>query len=195
LALGYFGADSPLVLAYLATETPVPTDTPLPTPTPTATDTPRPTASPTATFTALPTFTPQPDSDYTDEQFLDVLGSYHETDAYDFSGDREPGWYNFSEDFGSMSMQGGYLQMTLMPEQGFGLVGRIPVGIVHDFVLEADFSVVQFGADGKRQFFGFLFRNTDPLYYAATVTPDGTYSVWSGSEETERLIADLESIP
>jgi len=55
------GVTSPRMLAYLATETPVPTDTPLPTPTPLPTDTPTATPlPPTETPTSLPTETLEP---------------------------------------------------------------------------------------------------------------------------------------
>ncbi|MFN2245393.1 MAG: hypothetical protein ACK2U2_24100 [Anaerolineae bacterium] len=55
------GVSSPQMLAYLATDTPVPTDTPLPTPTPLPTDTPTATPMPpTETPTPLPTETPEP---------------------------------------------------------------------------------------------------------------------------------------
>jgi hypothetical protein len=55
------GIASPNMLAYLATDTPVPTDTPMPTPTPLPTDTPTATpVPPTDTPTSLPTETPAP---------------------------------------------------------------------------------------------------------------------------------------
>ena len=55
------GVTSPNMLAYLATDTPVPTDTPLPTPTPIPTDTPTATSvPPTETPTPLPTETAEP---------------------------------------------------------------------------------------------------------------------------------------
>ena len=67
------GVTSPNMLAYLATDTPVPTDTPLPTPTPLPTNTPVPTPTPlptdtplplpTETSTSLPTDTPAPPTD------------------------------------------------------------------------------------------------------------------------------------
>lgn len=53
------GVTSPQMLAYLATDTPVPTDTPLPTPTPLPTDTPTATPVP-PTETPEPTATPEP---------------------------------------------------------------------------------------------------------------------------------------
>ncbi len=52
------GVTSPQMLAYVATDTPVPTETPVPTPTPLPTDTP--TSTPTSTDTPLPTDTPEP---------------------------------------------------------------------------------------------------------------------------------------
>jgi hypothetical protein len=64
------GITSPNMLAYLATDTPVPTDTPAPTPTPLPTDTPTatpmpPTDTPTSlpTETSAPTETPVPPTD------------------------------------------------------------------------------------------------------------------------------------
>ncbi len=62
------GVTSPNMLAYLATDTPVPTDTPLPTPTPLPTDTPTatpvpPTDTPVPTDTAEPTETAVPATD------------------------------------------------------------------------------------------------------------------------------------
>ena len=198
MALGYFGAQNPVLLSYVATETPMVTNTPLATPTARpVTDTPSATPTPTVIFTALPTFTPLPSSGYTDEEFLQILSRYRLTNTYDFAGGREPGWYNLSEEFGSISLQNGYVQITAMPEQGFGVPGRIPVGIVHDFVVEADFAVSEFGSDSEYQLYGFLFRITGGgvLFYAATLTPDGTYVIWSGSEGTMRRIADRESLP
>ena len=56
------GMMSPNMVAYLATNTPIPTDTPLPTPTPLPTDTPTPTPVPPTSTPIPPTETPFPDT-------------------------------------------------------------------------------------------------------------------------------------